>query len=193
MFLSGKTIQEFVEKRNLCVDPFITARLKPSSYVLSLGSCFRRWKRAEAPIELWSPGAAEDHLEHPFEAETVTLEPGGFIIGCTVEYIQLPDNLVGFISPLSHVARFGLAINCGADLISPGFGKRAPTQLTLELANHNPSKLILSAQMPIAHLRIAKVGGDSSVAREVCSIYDGADPLNSPRFFEEMSAETNIE
>ena len=136
------------------------------------------------PVEMWSPGAASNVLSTPFQADLVTLEPGEFVLAASLERIGLGYSLAGCISPLSHVARFGLSVTLGADLINPGFGSGVPTSLTLELFNHNRRALVLTAGMPIAHLRLIRLEGDVQ-KRERRSIYHGADPLVDPKLYEE--------
>lgn len=179
-----------IEERRLAIEPFDLVRLRPASYVLSLGRRFRRWRGSTAPIHIWSPDAAEHHLAEPKEAEELIIEPGEFLLACTREKIGISDSNFALISPLSHVARFGLGIHCGADYVNPGFGRSNPTSLTLELFNHNPSPIALTAGMPIAHLRVGCIKHGHV---QTASIYEGRDPLAAPRFYEEMAAVFNLD
>jgi dCTP deaminase len=165
------------------IEPFSVSQLRGASYVLRLSDCFRRWTSGAA-VEIWSPGAAEDALDVPFVAGQLTLQPGEFVLAATLERIGLGHSLVGAVSPLSHVARFGLSATLGADLINPGFGFGAPTPLTLELFNHNRRVLVLTTGMPIAHLRLIRLTGEA-LNRERRSIYDGSDPMVAPKLYEE--------
>jgi dCTP deaminase len=161
--------------------------VKDAGYVLRLGGRFRRWSAGDTPIRLWSPDAAADALAAPEIAEALRLEPGELVLGCTLERIRLGSGLAGQISPLSHIARFGLGVTCGADFINPGFGSSVPSPLTLELFNHNVRPLELCAGMPVAHLRLLKITQtDGRVPRR--SIYEGIDPLTNPLLHEEWSA-----
>ena len=187
MFLSGQAIQREVETGRFTIAPFSAACVKPASYVLSLGNRFRRWKSASQPLAMWSPNAASNYLHEPFDAQSVTLLPGEFLLSCMAEDISLPADRVGTLSPLSHIARFGLSLHGGADLVSPGYGLHVPSRLTLELTNHNASPLELTAGMPIAHLRISPVHGDASVDPGRVSIYEGTDPVVVPKLYEEWS------
>ena len=185
LLLNRTRLQAEVAAGRLVIAPFSAAHLRPASYVLRLGSRFRRWIGSARPIRMWSAQAADDHLDEPMECSEIVLQPQAFLLACTFETIGLPADRWAVISPLSHVARFGLGIHCGADLVNPGFGASAPTPLTLELYNHNASPLVLSAGMPVAHLRLGEV---VAVGGGVSSIYERADPVGPPRFFEEMSA-----
>lgn len=166
------------------LEPFSDAQVRGASYVLRLSDRFRCWTLSDTPVEMWSPDAAEDALSAPFKADRVTLQPGEFVLAASLERIGLGYTLAGTISPLSHVARFGLSVTLGADLINPGFGSRAATPLALELFNHNRRALVLTAGMPIAHLRLTRLTGEVQ-KRERRSIYDGADPVVAPKLYEE--------
>lgn len=131
--------------------------------------------------------ASYDHLDEPFETEEFTLMSGDFALGCTVEKVGFAINRFGIISPLSHIARFGLGVHGGANFINPGFGLKVPTSLTLELYNYNPSPLTLTVSMPIAHLRIGVLDAPEIIAGHLTSIYEGSDPVTAPRFFEEWN------
>lgn len=172
------------EAGDLQVEPFSNAQLRGASYVLRLGGRFRRWAPGDAPVELWSPDAGKDALDAPFATDRLTLHPGEIVLGATLERIGLSQTLVGAVSPLSHVARFGLSATLGADLINPGFGDGAPTPLTLELVNHNRRALVLNLGMPIVHLRLIRLTGGVR-SRDRRSIYDGADPVLAPKLYEE--------
>jgi dCTP deaminase len=187
MLLSGSTIKSELEVGNIYIEPFDPSNLRLASYVLSLGPRFRRWRASNESVPLWSAAAGSDHLEPPIESQELVIGPGEFVLGCTAEAISVSIKQYAIISPLSHIARFGLGINCGADFVNPGFGTRIPSRLTLELFNHNSSALTLTAGMPIAHLRFGMVIGASEQLPLGASVYEGNDPVTIPRFFEEWS------
>lgn len=179
-------IARLVATGTVGIEPYSQAQLRGASYVLRLGHRFRRWLPGPEPMRIWSPTAAESALAAPEEGETFTIDPGAFVLGCTLERIRLPGSIAGQISPLSHVARFGLGVTCGADLINPGFGGSAASMLTLELYNHNVRPLELHFGMPVAHFRLVETGAQEE-GGPPRSIYEGADPLTSPLLFEEWS------
>ena len=177
-------IARLVASSAVGIDPFSGIQLKGASYVLRLGRRFRRWLPGQTAIRMWSPSAAAAALAAPEEAEIFTIDPGTLVLGCTLERIRLPESIAGQISPLSHVARFGPGVSCGADFINPGFGGAAASLLTLELYNHNSRPLELRSGMPVAHLRLIETGAPAD-AGPPRSIYEGTDPLTAPLLFEE--------
>jgi len=56
--------------------------------------------------------------------------PQQFVLGCTIEYLKIPNNLVGQVHGKSTRARQGLIVE-SAGLVDPGF----QGQLTLEIFN----------------------------------------------------------
>ena len=59
------------------------------------------------------------------------LHPGEFVLGCTLERIGVPDDLVGRIEGKSSLGRLGLLIHSTAGFIDAGFDGH----ITLELTN----------------------------------------------------------
>lgn len=185
-------IARLVASSAVGIDPFSDIQLKGASYVLRLGRRFRRWLPGQSAVRMWSPSAAATALAAPEDADVFTIDPGTLVLGCTLERIRLPKSIAGQISPLSHVARFGLGVTCGADFINPGFGGAAASLLTLELYNHNSRPLELRSGMPVAHLRLIETGAAASEGAPR-SIYEGADPLTEPLLFEEWSPVLPVE
>lgn len=184
--INGDGIVRARDEGRIVIAPFDSRRVRSASYVLSLGRRFRRWRTRREPIVLWSPHAARNHLAAPTEVDTITLESGEFVLGCTLEAIGVAPEMTGHLSPLSHVARFGLDIHGGASLVNPCFGLNAPTPLTLEIYNRNASPIVLHSTIPFAHLRFETLS-DQDKERAKRSIYEGRDPLVEPLLFEEWS------
>lgn len=183
MLLSQREIEAEVTSGHLSIEPFDPTHIRPASYVLCLGRRFRRWRACDVPIRIWSESAADGYLAEPVECDEIVVDPGEFILATTGESIGLPTDRWATVSPLSHIARFGLSIHCGADFVNPGFGLARAVPLTLELCNHNSSPLALTAGIPVAHLRIGRVDGmDASQV----SIYEHCDPLTPSRLYEDM-------
>jgi dCTP deaminase len=187
LLFNGDAIAREHSEGRIVIDPFDRSRVRAASYVLSLGPRFRRWLPSNQPIEIWSADAASEHLDDPVEADSFTLQPGEFLLGSTLEVIGIPDDIAGTISPLSHIARFGLGVHGGANFVNPGFGSRVATRLALEISNNNPSAVTLRAGIPFIHLRLERIEATPASTKPQ-SIYEGADPLVPPKLFEEWSS-----
>lgn len=84
------------------------------------------------PDSAFQPASLELRL-----AEAMTLQPGEFRLGHTLEKIGIPDHLVGQVNGKSSLGRLGLLVHATAGFVDPGFAG----QLTLELKNLTPSQL----------------------------------------------------
>lgn len=63
--------------------------------------------------------------------EGVVVHPGEFVLGSTLEILNVPDNLVARIEGRSSYARLGLIPHAAAGFVDPGF----EGQITLEIQN----------------------------------------------------------
>lgn len=186
MFLTGTDIAALVDDGRLVIEPFDVAMLKPASYVLRLSSQIMRWN-ADAAIDLLEPDAAGLALGPTESADPIVLGPGALVLGATLERVGIPEDHVGQLTNLSHLARFGLSVTQGSSLVSPGYGREAPTALTLELHSVNPSVLNLRPGMPVCHLTVARLTGERDRMGQLAqSVYDAAPAPGRPRFWDEF-------
>ena len=95
------------------------------------------------------------------EVQPFHLKPQQFILGKTLEWIELPFEpgcefcLAARIEGKSSRARFGLLIHFTAPTVHPGF----KGTLTLEMINLGPWELTLKPGLPIAQLIVEEVRG----------------------------------
>jgi len=187
MFLSASEIQDLVASGELLIEPFVAAHLKPASYVLRLSSRWRRWFPSDEPIDLTAPADTDRLLSPIITSEEYVLSNMEFCLAATIEQLSLPPHLVGIVSPLSHVTRWGLSVGLGSFIVSPKFGATTPTSLTLELAAHNPSPLKLRAGLPICHLAFVRVTPATDSYPLDRSIYEGSEAPVGPLLVEEWN------
>ena len=90
----------------------------------------------------YSTGDIEHYQDRIYRAfgQPFILHPGEFVLGCTFEYVQFPNNLGGQIVGRSSWGRLGLNI-ATATAVAPGYSG----VLTLELVNHGSSPIITAA------------------------------------------------
>ena len=65
------------------------------------------------------------------EKSMYVLQPGEFILGSTVEYVNIPHDLVARVEGRSSIGRLGVMVHVTAGYIDPGFNGN----ITLELFN----------------------------------------------------------
>lgn len=80
----------------------------------------------------------------------VILYPGEFILGHTMEYIDMPDDVSGWVKDKSTNARCGLAVQ--NTVLEPGWRG----QITLEITNHGPVPIKLLAGAGIAQIQFIR-------------------------------------
>ncbi len=82
----------------------------------------------------------------PFGKEFI-LQPRGFVLGVTLEWVRLPSNLAGYVIGRSSWGRRGLIIATAAG-VHPGF----TGCLTLELSNVGEIPIAIKPGIPICQL-----------------------------------------
>ena len=95
------------------------------------------------------------------DSEPYPLKPHQFILGRTLERVELPvdkgtPHLAARIEGKSSRARCGLMVHFTAPTVHPGWAG----PLTLEMINLGPKTIILRPGMPIAQLIIEEVRGE---------------------------------
>ncbi|MFX1285436.1 MAG: dCTP deaminase [Promethearchaeota archaeon] len=86
----------------------------------------------------------------------ITLHPGDFLLGATLEYVKLPDDLMALISGRSSWARLGIVIQATGGVIHPNFNGT----ITFELANVSSMPVNLYPGMRIAQLVFSSCSND---------------------------------
>lgn len=74
------------------------------------------------------------------EKSMYVLQPGEFILGSTIEYVNIPHDLVARVEGRSSVGRLGVMVHVTAGYIDPGF----KGNITLELFNCSDKPFQLS-------------------------------------------------
>lgn len=85
--------------------------------------------------------------------ESITIMPGQFILGHSMEYIKLPDNVSGELGGRSSFARLGIEVHMTAGFVDPGFAG----VLTFEIFNAGPNPVRLFPGLRIAQLRFIPI------------------------------------
>jgi dCTP deaminase len=147
--LSDGTIRRLVEEGHIRIDPWDEDFVQPASVDVRLGRTFRVFHNHRAPaIDLASP---PQNLTERVEVEDggdFVIHPGEFVLGRTLEYIELPADIVARIEGKSSVGRLGLIVHATAGFIDPGFCGT----LTLEITNLTRIPIRLRPGLPIAQL-----------------------------------------
>jgi dCTP deaminase len=147
--LSDGTIARLVEEGRIRIDPWDPGLVQPASVDLRLGDSFRVFHNHRASaIDLRSP---PDNLTEEVvvpDGESFVIHPGEFCLGRTLEWVELPDDIVARIEGKSSLGRLGLIVHATAGFCDPGW----KGTLTLELNNLTRIPIKLYPGLEIAQL-----------------------------------------
>ena len=130
--LSDGTIRRLVEAGRIKVDPWDPGMVQPASVDLRLGNTFRVFhNHRAAAIDLDDPPKDLTEQVSIQDGEPFVIHPGEFVLGRTLEWVELPDDIVARIEGKSSLGRLGLIVHATAGFVDPGFSGH----VTLELAN----------------------------------------------------------
>ncbi len=147
MILSDRTIKESILSGRIVIDPYDESYIQPSSIDLRVDRFFRVFENHRYPyIDPKKPQEDLTVLVEVSEEEPFILHPGEFVLGSTLERVQLGTDIVARLEGKSSLGRIGLLIHSTAGFVDPGFDG----YLTLELSN--------VANLPIAIYPGMKIG-----------------------------------
>jgi dCTP deaminase len=164
MTLLGDAIADAMARPNLderlIVAPLLDPRkqIGPGSVDLRLGTEFIEFNRSGRRYVDVTYAEDESIGAGPFERRTViplgsglTLHPGQFVLGCTLEFISLPADLSAQVVSRSSWGRLGLIV-ATAVAVQPGY----KGVLTLELVNAGSVPIVLRPGMRVAQMQLWK-------------------------------------
>ncbi|HAL30120.1 MAG TPA: dCTP deaminase [Coriobacteriia bacterium] len=149
MVLSDRSIRQQMAAGRIVVDPCSERDIQPSSIDLHLGTQFQVFRNSRYPYI--DPAMEQQGLMDAVEATTgepFVLHPGEFVLGATVERIELPDDIVARLEGKSSLGRLGLLIHSTAGYVDPGW----LGTLTLELSNVANLPIVLTPGMAIGQI-----------------------------------------
>src|SRR4029079_18530472 len=145
--LSDRDIRAALDAGEVAIRPYDPADLQPSSVDLHLDRSFRVFRNNRyAYIAVQSPQPDLNEMLRVADDEPFILHPGEFVLGQTLEWVELPNDLVARLEGKSSLGRLGLLIHPPAGSVAPGWRGT----LTLELSN--------VANLPIALYFGMKIG-----------------------------------
>ena len=187
--LADRDIRSALQEGRIRIDPFDPACLQPSSIDLHLDRDFRVFHNHRYPL-------IDPRQEQPDLTEVVSIEedepfvlhPGEFVLGQTLEWVELPDDIVARLEGKSSMGRLGLLIHSTAGYVDPGW----KGNLTLELSNVAKLPIALYFGMRIGQISFFSMS--SAVerpygSRELGSKYQGQSTPTESKFFRELEGE----
>ncbi len=155
MVLSDRTIREEIAKRRIVVEPLMPGCIQPASIDVHLDRKLLVFKAAQPHGYIDVKQGVEDLMEQVEIPEDgpFFLEPGGFVLGSTLEAVTLPSDIVGRLEGKSSLARIGLLMHSTAGYVDPGWSG----QLTIHLSNVAKMPVTLYYKMKIGQLSFIRL------------------------------------
>lgn len=150
MVLSDRTIREEIARRRIVVEPLMPDCIQPASLDVHLDRKLLVFKPVKYHGYIDVKRGVEDLMEQieiPLDGPFI-LEPGGFVLGSTLESVTLPDDIVGRLEGKSSLARIGLLMHSTAGYVDPGWSGH----LTIHLSNVARLPITLYYKMKIGQL-----------------------------------------
>jgi dCTP deaminase len=147
--LSDGTILALIEAGRISIEPWDASLVQPASVDLRLGDSFRVFhNHRTSAIDLRDPPRDLTEEVVPTEGEPFVIHPGEFVLGRTLEWVELPDDVLARVEGKSSLGRLGLIVHATAGFVDPGWRGT----LTLEFANLTRIPIKLRPGLPIAQL-----------------------------------------
>ena len=170
--LSDRTIKNLLAEGRIVVDPLGDGCIQPASVDVHLDKHILVFRNSRRPFidvrqDLSDLTEMEEIGDQPF-----MLHPGEFVLGSTLESIEIPDDLVARLEGKSSLGRIGLLIHSTAGYVDPGW----KGHLTLELSNVANLPITLYHGMKIGQLSFLQLSTPADVpygSPELGSKYQG--------------------
>lgn len=162
--LSDRDIKKYIEEKRIVINPSpnFSTQLGSNSIDLRLGNTFRIFDHSKyAYIDPFKKNIGEEITREvkTKKNDHFIIQPGEFVLGTTVEYVEIPDDLVGTLEGRSSIGRLGVIVHSTAGSIECGF----KGNITLELANLGKMPVALYPDMRICSLAFMQLSSPAEV------------------------------
>ncbi len=154
MVLSDRSIREALSNGRIVIQPLGEGCVQPASVDVRLDNevlVFRNNRIPYVDIRTNTERLSEKVVmgdDDPF-----MLHPGEFVLGSTLEHVEMPDDLVARLEGKSSLGRIGLLIHSTAGYVDPGW----KGHLTLELSNVSNLPITLYYRMRIGQISFLRL------------------------------------
>lgn len=132
MILSDRSIKDLIINHKIgIINPFNPVDLQPNSYDMHLDNTLKTIHGKTIDIK-----------------QGYKLKPYEFLLGSTLERVNIPLDLVGHVDGKSSIGRLGVFIHVSSGFIDSGFRGN----ITLEIFNASDKEFLLEDGMPICQL-----------------------------------------
>ena len=188
MVLSDRTIKEELARGRIVISPLNPEDIQPASVDLHLDGQVLVFANSRRPyIDVKESLEDLTQMVEIQEESPFILHPGEFVLGSTLENIELPDDLVARLEGKSSLGRIGLVIHSTAGFVDPGW----KGHLTLELSNLARLPITLYKGMKIgqiSYLRLTTPADRLYGSKSLGSKYQGQTVPTASRFSQDFIA-----
>jgi dCTP deaminase len=157
MILADRDIRDRLGD-DLVIEPLedLDIQLQPASVDLRLGREFLEFRRTNIPcIHPDSEREVDEYVRETRveEGDEFVLHPGDFVLGTTMERVEIPPDLIAHVEGRSSLGRLAVVVHATAGLCDPGYRG----QITLELSNLGSAPVALTPGMRISQLTFTEL------------------------------------
>jgi dCTP deaminase len=187
VILSDRSLRDAIDCGRIVIDPFDPSTIQPSSIDVRVDRLFRVFRNYTRGVLDVKEDLSEltELVEVPPEG-VFMLHPGEFVLGSTLERVEVPDDLVARIDGKSSLGRLGLLIHSTAGFVDPGF----MGHITLELSNVANLPITIYPGMKIGQISFMQMttAADAPYGRGAKgSKYQGQRGPTPSRYFENFT------
>ncbi len=169
MILSDRDLLTEIKSGRLSLTPFNKSHVQPASIDLLLDYEFKVFKNFIKPyLDLKEPVSDYMQTVKIKKDEPLIVHPREFVLGTSIEYVKIPNNLLARLEGKSSLGRLGLIVHATAGFIDPGF----EGQITYEITNLSNIPLAIYGGIKVAQMSV------HTLSSSVLTPY-GAKSLNS--------------
>ncbi len=152
--LSDRTIREELAAGRIVIEPLTDGAIQPASVDLRLDRSILVFRNNRVPyVDLRSMNERLTEEVVIGDDDPFMLHPGEFVLGSTLEHVEVPADLVARLEGKSSLGRVGLLIHSTAGYVDPGWKGR----LTLELSNVSNLPITLYHRMKIGQISFLRL------------------------------------
>ena len=153
MILSDFDLDGLIKDKRLIVDPFDPSTLKENGLDLRLDDeigIFNQKYGKDFVLDPSNINDVKDLYSVEKHKEQFVIGPRSHVLLSTLEFLKLPDDLMGIVELRSTWARYGLSMP--PTIIDAGFAGT----IVLEITNNAPFSIVLRPKTRFAHVVFAK-------------------------------------
>ncbi len=171
MILSDFDLRNYIRSGRLVINPFAEETIRENGVDLRFSEEIARMQTGSKVLDMSEGFRAEDFYKIE-QGESFVINPHENVLACTLEYLEMPMDIMGFVELRSTFARLGLTLP--PTIIDANF----KGQLTLEVVGGNfPVRIHVGDRF--GHVIFAKL--TSPVEKPYSGKYQGQRGVTLPR------------